>query len=77
MKEKFWNIYDGIYAFITDLRSEYRNRLIRRCLRHMWLDSATMRMMIHKMGKSNARSYLEDYDETEAYWQEHGSPFDK
>jgi hypothetical protein len=77
MKEKFWDVYDGIGAFFRDLRSEYRNRLIRHCLRHICLDSGTARMMVHKLSKGEIQYYLAEYDECEAYWQKHGSPFDK
>ena len=77
MKEKFWDVYDGIGAFFHDLRSDFYNRLIQHCLRHMCVYSGTARMMVHKLSKGEIQYYLTEYDKDEEYWQEHGSPFDK
>jgi len=51
------------------------NKVIRFCLRRCCVDASTARMAIHKLSKGEVRYYLDEYDETEAYWKEHKNPF--
>ena len=63
MKEKLWQFYDKVNEAAWCFKSDIKNRLIRHLLHNIWLDRSTMRMMIHTMGKGNARACLEEYDE--------------
>lgn len=53
------------------------NRIIRFCFRRCCMDAMTARMAIHKLSKGTVQNYLDEYDETETYWQTHKDPFER
>lgn len=57
------------------MKNTILNKIIRFCLRHCCVYASTARMAIHKLSKGEVQYYLDEYDEAEAYWKTHKSPF--